>query len=212
MQIYKNMTKEELDNYFEILDRYQQLISELKNMKIDWETDISKMDFSKLHNFYITDRYIIERFKIEYRKVDEIYYNSTRKTDLLNISYTEKKRYINLIKLIKDGIKIIPPSRTISHIMKDGKIIDVNGTEHHCDGAHRIELSMHLGLEIIPFIISRYISEHRFTASKWLLNYDDEVLKLTERKNTRNVIELKMKYWIFDESSDGESLLFRLKY
>lgn len=196
------MTKEELDNYFEISDRYQQLISELKNMKIDWETDLGKIDYSKLRNFPIKEDRIIKMFEIKYFDLNYYY----GQNELLKARGKDFEYYLNLIELIKDGVKIIPPCRVNQYCMKDNqRVYEKDGSRG--DGSHRMAICRYLGLQTIPFITCDEIYEHSFTRLRWTFEYDNKVLSIVEKNNPINTIELNMREWHLDH--DADTVIFR---
>lgn len=140
----------------EYINNSKKYAIEIEKVKsIDWETDIDKMDFSKLRNAQIKG---LALKSVEYVDTPEatIFYDDAM---------------CELIDFVKDGNKIIPPLFLTTHKIMDG--IKEKEETYWFDGHHRLMLSNHLKLKQIP-IVKFEAEEYSFRVEKWDIQHDGE--------------------------------------
>lgn len=136
-----DMRKNEIEKYVKLLGRIEAAKSKLPTLKIDWETDIEKIDFSKLYSFQSVKDINLTIIRIEMIPVE-------RMDD--NLFYGEDaERMLNLIEFVDNGKKIIPPLSCIDYTIKDGEKI-ICSDMHPADGLHRRKLASAIGLLKYP--------------------------------------------------------------
>ncbi len=184
------MTKQQIENCFKIIEEYQDLKEKLSHIEINWETDLEKMDFSKLRSNVSFDKTIarIDKYAIE-RFLDN-------ETELNN--FLVSKETIALIKFICTGAKIIPPLQ-IKLLKYNGETYKIEEMSDLCfvDGNHRLTLSTYLGLKEIPVIVSEYIKNYQFPVSKWDFDYNDTTFTAKSKNGKHEfVFEIeRMNIW-----------------
>lgn len=161
--------KEEFQKQLDISKGAEIAKEVIKNgLKIEWETDLEKMDFSKLRTPH--DILSDKKFKIEYHQLSEL--NSDSRWP--NLVTEMDEAMINLIDFIKAGNKVIPPQiirvpkiyheitldRLYRGFTKEG--LDV------ADGCHRISLAKNLGHIQIPCLVYDFQEEFRCLLMHWV--------------------------------------------
>jgi hypothetical protein len=161
--------KKEIDTNMLTLELTKQSKPATANMKIEWETDRNKMDFSKLRWF--PEHLLNKPFKIEYSPINLL---NKRYPDLFVNRDIEMN---NLIDFVNTGVKIIPPSfirmpkillsRQNENNMITEKFTKI-GLQIH-DGCHRISLAKALGITEIPILIFDYEDEFKHSINRWVV-------------------------------------------
>jgi len=121
----------------------------------EWETDIEKMNFTKLRSSVQFD----EDSEVFLKKVDQRF--APDNIDQFLVEESTK----NLILFIQQGNKIIPPMGNIDTRIKDGEKVDEYFYSR--DGFHRMNLSYLLKKKEIPILCKKRISEYSFTLGEW---------------------------------------------
>jgi len=189
------MTKEEIQNSLKILERTQSIKKQLKNLKIDWETDLEKMNFSLLRS---NPHCNIKNSYIEKLDLTKTHHWEGAKTDIGLI--IKDIITINLITFIDDGNKIIPPLY-IKPFEYDGENYSIKEIQElrQLDGGHRLFLSAAIGLKEIPIIIHEKIVKYYFPVSKWDFECTDESF-IAKSKDGNHIFEIDVnRLWIEDE-------------
>ena len=198
-------TKLELDNHFNALERTQRLKKSLQTLKIEWETDLDKMDFSALRTGPAYD----SEAKHQKIRVDVI--DISNEWDDLQKKDLEKDFFsniatLNLIEFIAKGNKIIPPLYLQNlEYCGDTFTTKVQGI-HRADGAHRVFVSFILGLKEIPIVLVEKIGKFSFPSDKWDFEYTDNLL-IAKSKNGNHRIELDNTRIVIDTTMFYENIL-----
>lgn len=180
------MTKAEFEKYIENISVFERMKENLSTLKMEWETDVTKIDLSVLarsmNPIIPGTQFLIkwvpaEKLQIEFK-------------DFYTDGDTEQ--YIELYKIIKNGVKIIPPLsiRPINYIdcipqefdlaeeIEQSQFISVHDEEG------QIKLAKKLKLKEIPILFAKIPYKIYFTKEKWELNCKNEILEFTH-KTTR---------------------------
>lgn len=168
------MNRNEVESYIKLWERLEKAKSKLPTLKIEWETDIEKMDFSKLKSFSNSDKinYTTAQLKtIPLEKIEE---------NLFIVGDTE--RMLNLIELVSSGKKIIPPMYAIEYVIRNGEKMIYNQF-NSLDGSHRKKLASYLGLTEIPVVVFERMKKYQFTVSKWKFEYNNDSLTVKSSTN-----------------------------
>ena len=160
------MSKAQVKESLEQFELAQRTLELLKNLKIDWETDLEKMNFSLLRskiNYDLKNPYID---KINITKTP--YFTGS---EIDSIHMMKDSATIDLVEFIAKGNKIIPPLY-IKPFEYDGETYSTKEVPELQlrDGGHRLFLSAFMGLEEIPIIVHDNIEKYYFPLSKW--NYE----------------------------------------
>ncbi|WP_053826057.1 ParB N-terminal domain-containing protein [Lascolabacillus massiliensis] len=133
-----------------------------KGLKIEWETDPDKMKFENLRSYGGWQR----EFNSEILRVEE--YNLTLHpyTDIFT---GDIKSHVEMIDILLNGGKLIPPSKTEVYSIVDGeeKIVMPSDTLGLFDGNHRCNLAKYFGLDTVPVVVFKVNDGYRFTPEKW---------------------------------------------
>lgn len=167
------MTKEQFDSYIENMKVAEELKKCWKEIHIDWETDPEKINLSQVASASMFESYIKEnsdnvKYSIEIVKMEDIQQNSA---ELFGIDFM---RFVELYKIIKSGIKIIPPLVTKGYSILDGEIcLPSHSLPIICsDGEHRVRLCRHLDIKDIPILIVYKLEKYVFTKTMWDIECD----------------------------------------
>lgn len=188
------MNKAQVKESFNQLEQIQRTIVRLKNLKINWETDLDKMDFSLLRS--------TPDCNIKKSYIDKLNLTSTHHWDCCDNDFgiaIRDKATQTLLKFIIDGNKIIPPLYTKAFIY-DGETFTTKEEPglRQTDGGHRLFLSAAIGLKEIPIIVHEKIVEYSFPMDKWDVECVEENL-IFKRKDGNDMFELDVnKIWIND--------------
>lgn len=188
------MSKAQVIESLDQLEQIQRMIEQLKNLKIDWETDLEKMDFSLLRS---TPDCNIKKSYIDKLNLTKTHHWNCCDNDF-GITIRDKATQ-NLLKFIIDGNKIIPPLYTKVFVY-DGETFTIKEEPElsQADGGHRLFLSAAVGLEEIPIIVHEKIVKYSFPMDKWDFECVDENL-IFKRKDGNDMFELDVnKIWIND--------------
>jgi len=179
---------------------------------IVWETDIDKIDIKNLRNGHgAVEGYTFSR--LGKTNITEFYSQSFRGKQVflsaptiqeinenLNKQTAEEivssgaGRYLEIISLIENGVKLIPPLYIENNSYIDGEF--VRGATEFIDGKHRESVAYALGWEEIPILIYERLDRYLFTPDKW----EFEVRKIKEV--TENGYSTYTRF--FAVSKDGE--------
>lgn len=136
-------------------------------LRIEWETDPEKMQFEKLRSYNGMEEF----FKQGILRIDEFdilkYCSSPESIEDL-ISNSDPS-YLEMINILLDGGKLIPPAVVEHYAIVDGqeKKVKSPGCISVNDGNHRVRLARVFGLEVIPVVVFKECSQYWFTPDKW---------------------------------------------
>lgn len=139
---------------------------------IEWETDINEIDITKLRSgVEVIGNAHFSR--IETRSI-----LNEDEQSLSELLESGDPSYIDLLGLMLNGTKIIPPLYLETAIYLDGEPDEVKKV--FADGSHRMALSKALGLTEIPILVYRKKQPETllFTPNKWAFEN-----KVVEYKN-----------------------------
>ena len=152
----------------DLINRIRKIEDALKATPIIWETDIKKIDFSKLRTPISFGR------TGETMRIDTInplvaadpYWDANNKE---LFSGNDTPIMMDLAELVISGEKIIPPIYCLTYRVIDGERVFVDNTGL-MDGSHRLRLSAYLKLTEIPIIVFDRVFEYSFSPEKWNFN------------------------------------------
>jgi len=201
------MTKKELDNFFKDLERIEHAKYILPNLKIEWETDIDKMDFLALRSYKLIPKLIDDHNK-EFKSLSiEIIELDKYDSGGLFTSYPGALQFLNLIDLVESNIKIIPPTFDRPMQMVNGEL-NTMGELSRTDGSHRIILSRIMGLTKIPGVVIETINKFTFSKSEWQFDYDDNNINVRNINNDKK-FNFVLSDWKIGLSSQGDIIIDR---
>lgn len=182
------MNSIEFEEYLENISVLDKFKASLPTLQIEWETD-PNVDLSVLASeVTIPDPGTVRHIEfIEMSRIEQA------KQDLLN---GDLIRYLDLFKLIEQGVKIIPPLmiRSISFINGVQETIDA-GLIHVSDGYHRVNLAKHLNLQTIPVLFIDQPYKYTFSRSKFEISATETELQLVDKDSRKMfVLELSNVY------------------
>lgn len=155
---------EQTNNRINILAKIKQQKEAIsKGLKIEWETDPNKMQFDKLRSY----PGMVKMFNFEILRVEE--YNITSH-DFTDVFIGDIKSHMEMIDILLNGGKLIPPSKTEGYAIVDGveKMVRPSDSVGLNDGAHRCNLAKYFGLDTIPVLVFKVIEGYWFTPDKWV--------------------------------------------
>jgi len=127
-------------------------------LTVQWETNISNMDFDKLKSKYtdIRKNILLSESQVIYLNLDKVVARNCSNPDGIfpkdNLWAAERlpNKIASLVEFIENGNLVIPP------------IIETNGNEslQIVDGFHRIAICRFLQLEEIPFLIENRLIQY----------------------------------------------------
>lgn len=150
---------DEIKKQTDLIALAQKIKENFSHLKIDWETDVSKMDFDKLYSGNIVKG-------CSYLRMDKIKIEPNPDKQALLSSADEIIRIANLVELVDNGTKIIPPTFIHECFIRDGVKV-VEDVFYQIDGAHRKALASYLQLTEIPIVVFERASGYQFTPDKW---------------------------------------------
>jgi len=159
MEIYSDVQKQ-----ISLINQIEKFKTELPNINIDWETDVTKMDFTKLRSYGSLESAFAQEFlRIEMK---DISYVPIMQEDTI----LTNQQYLELIQILLNGGKLIPPATNERYAIVDGKEQMTVPAKNNggFDGAHRTNLARFFGLAQIPFCIFKTCGEYWFTPDKWI--------------------------------------------
>lgn len=133
-----------------------------KGLKIEWETDPNKMQFDKLRSY----PGMMGMFNSEILRVEE--YDITSH-DFTDVFIGDIKSHMEMIDILLNGGKLIPPSKTEGYAIVDGveKMVRPSDSVGLNDGLHRCNLAKYFGLNTVPVVVFKAIDGYWFTPEKW---------------------------------------------
>ena len=133
-----------------------------KGLKIEWETDPSKMQFNKLRSYNGMEN----TFNSEILRVEEYDITSHNYTDIF---IGDIQSHMEMIDILLNGGKLIPPAKIEGYAIVDGveKIVRPSDNAGINDGRHRCNLAKYFGLNIVPVVVFKAIEGYWFTPEKW---------------------------------------------
>ena len=188
-----NMDAVELKRYIANYKHIQEIVKRMEKQKVNWETDINKMDFSLLKGNPLSNE-IKKDARVEYRDVET---HGITLEDLMG-NPCGIKRVESLLSLIEQGINLIPPTYRNVQVIIDGKEADID--YYRYDGTHRLALAHRLRLEQIPTIIIDQ-KLFKFTVNLWNFDFNGEIVEIYNSNNERYKIDCTR--WNFG-SVDGK--------
>ncbi len=141
-------------------------------LKINWETDICKMDFLKLKSQPTVNRVKTRIENIEVPIVSDMEIKSdTTFDEMMDIG--GRGSMLDLLQIVMSNTKVIPP------VIHDQYYV-VDGVKRHSyssrDGAHRMLLSRFIGLKEIPMVVEDKLLGYKFSPEKWTFSVENETL------------------------------------
>ncbi len=154
---------DETNKRIDIIRIKQQKEAISKGLKIEWETDPSKMQFNKLRSYNGMEN----MFNSEILRVEEYDITSHNYTDVF---IGDIQSHMEMIDILLKGGKLIPPSKTEVYSIVDGeeKMVMPSGTLGLNDGFHRCNLAKYFGLNTVPVVVFKAIDGYWFTPDKWI--------------------------------------------
>lgn len=148
-------------NLLNKIKRQKEAIS--KGLKIEWETDPDKMKFENLRSYTGLQR----EFDSEVLRVEEHNLTSHSYTDVF---IGDIQSHMEMIDILMNGGKLIPPSKTEGYSIVDGEEKMVRPSENTGlnDGFHRCNLAKYFGLDTVPVVVFKVIEGYWFTPDKWI--------------------------------------------
>lgn len=169
------MTKEAFRNELHISEGFKFAKEALKTgLKINWETDLSKIDFSAL-GYHITD---LINTKVEMVDLPEDFtklHLFESEGPLLN---GDDRSIAYFAYLVKSGVKVIPPYYERNWEINDGVLH--KSKLFSIDGNHRISFCKLLGYESIPMIVKDSLRFYVFSIDRWIFEFRDKYLDVIE--------------------------------
>lgn len=134
-----------------------------KGLKIEWETDPNKMQFDKLRSY----PGMMGMFNSEILRVEG--YDITSH-DLTDLFIGDIKSHTEMIDILLNGGKLIPPSKTEGYAIVDGveKMVRPSDSVGLNDGVHRCNLAKYFGLDTVPVVVFKTIDGYWFTPENWI--------------------------------------------
>lgn len=186
---------------------------QLKNLNIDWETDLNRMNFSDLrsYEFLRSSGFLNFDMKDKYQKVrldtidisnEYVYY----KVEDIAL-YSQDDGTSDLINFIGKKNKIIPPLYETA-LEYCGETFETRQLYpiRRFDGHHRIFVSFFSGLKIIPIVVVERVKKFSFPIGKWNFERTDEIF-IAKSKNGDHRIELDIRHAKIDKSMFSENIL-----
>jgi hypothetical protein len=195
----KNMKQTELTIYLENLSALDRFKNNLSSLQIIWETD-PNIDISVLASDITIPPIPGTKRHIELVNISQIEHT---KQDLFNGGLS---RYLELYKLIEQGVPIIPPivHRSISFINGVQETVETRPIRVS-DGYHRVNLAKWVNLEAVPVLFVDQPSKYTFSRSQFEISATETELQVVD-KDSREVfrLELSNTYPGFNSSGDYE--------
>lgn len=162
---------EQINEQIQLIERVERVKEVLKNpnFKINWETDIEKMDFQKLRTPISFGR-LKSTIRLEQINPCEVRNSYAEGNGIFSYDLPNT---LNLLELMVSGERIIPPIFYDLYKLIDGEKMAVDGLTMH-DGSHRIWVSSQLNLEEIPILRYDKVQDYCFTPNKWKFECPEE--------------------------------------
>lgn len=167
---------ESIKNRLLVIETIQKKEEILKNLKIEWETDPTKMKFEKLRSYNGMQNI----FNSEILRVEE--WDITQ-YDYTDIFEGDIQSHMEMINILLSGGKLIPPSRTEGYAIVDGveKMVRPSHISGFNDGSHRFNLAKYFGLNTIPAVVFKSFEGYWFTPDLWTFEQDKSGVKATSK-------------------------------
>lgn len=186
---------------------------QLKNLTINWETDLNRMNFSDLrsYEFLRSSGFLNFDIKDKYQKV---------RLDTIDISneymyfkvedialYSQDDGTRDLINFIGKKNKIIPPLYETA-LEYSGETFETRQLYpiRRFDGHHRVFVSFFSGLKKIPIVVVERVKKFSFPIDKWDFESTDESFTAIS-KDGNNIIEVDNKRMWIDDSMSNKTIL-----
>jgi hypothetical protein len=161
---------ERINNQVKLIERAERVKAEIPNININWETDLNKMDFSKLRTPISFGRH---KSTLRLEKINPVEYRNSYADGHTGLLSYDFPNTLNLIELILSGERIIPPIFYDAYKLVDGEKMAIEGLAM-LDGSHRLWVCSHLNLNEIPILRFDRVQEYYFTPAKWKYECQDE--------------------------------------
>lgn len=155
----------QVNNRLQAIERVRRCKEAIENgLKIEWETDPEKMQFEKLRSYAEMEKI----FESEILRIDQLDVSDQDFYSMNIFTGSEAESYLDMIEILMDGGKLIPPIKCENYALVDGKeerVMDTVGGVN--DGYHRLTLSKYFGLNIVPVVVFKSLSSYWFSPGKW---------------------------------------------
>lgn len=176
------ITKQDLQKYMNRVERIKDIETNIKKLKIDWQTDLALIDFSVLHSEVRIPALPFQQIKIEWFPVVEVC--ATVQGELFK--NVDLHRIVNLIDLIEAGVKIIPIIAIRDIEIVNGEIRETSTrpiNELVFDGKHRQILSKYSNQTEIPVVVVEQVARIIFSLDLWQINFTNTVIHFKHLQN-----------------------------
>lgn len=148
-------------------------------IRIEWETDISK-----LANLANANRY--KGLKLQIKDMSLDVFPPSRDMELFqhpgNEMTHDEASIAHTCYLVSQGVKIVPPIRINRWVMADGEPKEKGSTHaHYFDGSHRVCLSRLLGYKSIPVIYADILDGYSFSVDLWDFDFQKTQIIATKK-------------------------------
>lgn len=150
---------DEINKKAALLRRMGEAKNALDTLTINWETDINKMDFSKLRSY----KGLESCFSRELLRIENVDISNEMAPDYV----LGNQSFIEMLDILINGGKLIPPAYVERYAIIDGKEQKTSSVAGGFDGMHRVMLARHFGLDTIPVCVFKEYDGHWFTPTKW---------------------------------------------
>ena len=194
------ITTESIKNQIDKIEALKKARQAYKDgtLRINWETDISKMDFLKLKSQPIVNRAKARVESIEVPNVSGMEIKSDTTFDAM-LDIGGRDSMLDLLQIVMSDIKVIPPVSYNYYYIVDGV------KEFTCparDGAHRMLLSRFIGLKEIPMVMEDTLLGYKFSPQKWTFSVENETL-VVPAENSEEVYRFNVSdYTVYEFDED----------
>lgn len=183
-----------IQEHIELIRRIERAKIELPSLKINWETDIEKMDFSKLENAipFLKNNISLNLAYIEETpvSVDEIF-----------DGYWPASFMFDFLKIVKRSEKIIPPITRVGYEVTDGIIKKIE-KQFLCNKGKRMLLARLLCCQKIPTLLWEVVQVYKFTPSLYVFKcIENKIIIENKSSGQKFVIDLDYYHIDIDETS-----------
>lgn len=169
------------------------IVKNLQGLSIEWEKDITKMDFSALRSGALFDiNYKYQTIRIENQPIDI-------GTDI--DCWFRDPATFNLIDFIKKGNKLIPPVK-VNQLEYCGTTHTTRYMSTGTDGNHRQFIYQYLGFKEIPMIIVDKTCRFMFPIDMWGFDVTSDLFIATS-KTSDEVIQLETRKVFISNNCDA---------
>lgn len=137
----------------------EKLKKELPNIVLQWETDPVKIDFKKLRSYKGLESY----FSQEMLRIENVDISN----EIATYDVLSNPSCIDMLEIILNGGKLIPPAFIERYAIVDGKEQKVSSVSGGFDGLNRMGLARSFGLTSIPVCVFKTYAGHWFTPDQW---------------------------------------------